>query len=617
MRNRQRIRRYFRKGLGCLLSLLVYCLSPGVGQAVFANTEQSVQDVIAKTSGEEQIREQWKMRAVELPASGELIPAGYIQVTWRPLTGTLRKILAYRVYLDEMLCEEIDAGEEEMFSCEVYTTKTASHQVKIEAVLEGDYIVTSDIRTFFVSKKGVGIPNEAKVISQDMGASWYYNWSSKPDLRVKSDLTFVPMIWSGYPEGINWLGNPENRKYRTVLGYNEPDRSDQANMTPAVAAANQTYFSSSGLRIGSPAVSTFPTGSGWFKEYAEQVNMDEIDFIAFHCYPGWTDGKAEAFLKDLDRVYETYHKPIWITELAIARWDGDFLWFNGKDEGYNQKVREFMQNLIKGLEEREYVERYAWQQFDLYDWAGGSSCLYDQYTGILTTLGSLYRSCGNPEGYVLPKLDGTASEQEVVDIPVQDPKIPEKEPVPIENPYGDVREDDWFYSEVMTAYKQGLMTGTGPKLFSPCETLSRAQFALILYRLEGMPEAEYDGRFFDVDEDLWYTDADAWASQHGIVMGYGESRTFGPGDCISREQMAAMMYRYAEYKGYDLNGRAELSGYQDGKSVSVFAKDAVAWAVEKEIIHGKCQGTRLDPQGNTTRAEAAVILARFVGTYAV
>ena len=264
MRNRQRIRRYFRKGLGCLLSLLVYCLSPGVGQAVFANTEQSVQDVIAKTSGEEQIREQWKMRAVELPASGELIPAGYIQVTWRPLTGTLRKILAYRVYLDEMLCEEIDAGEEEMFSCEVYTTKTASHQVKIEAVLEGDYIVTSDIRTFFVSKKGVGIPNEAKVISQDMGASWYYNWSSKPDLRVKSDLTFVPMIWSGYPEGINWLGNPENRKYRTVLGYNEPDRSDQANMTPAVAAANQTYFSSSGLRIGSPAVSTFPTGSGWF-----------------------------------------------------------------------------------------------------------------------------------------------------------------------------------------------------------------------------------------------------------------------------------------------------------------------------------------------------------------
>lgn len=431
-----------------------------------------------------------------------------------------------------------------------YTTKTASHQIKIEAVLEGDYIVTSDIRTFFVLKKGVGIPNEAKVISQDMGASWYYNWSSKPDLRVKSDLTFVPMIWSGYPEGINWLGNPENRKYRTVLGYNEPDRSDQANMTPAVAAANQTYFASSGLRIGSPAVSTFPTGSGWFKEYAEQVNMDEIDFIAFHCYPGWTDGKAEAFLKDLDRVYETYHKPIWITEFAIARWDGDFLWFNGKDEGYNQKVREFMQNLIKGLEEREYVERYAWQQFDLYDWAGGSSCLYDQSTGILTTLGSLYRSCGNPEGYVLPKPDGTASEQEVADIPVQDPKIPEKEPVLTENPYGDVREDDWFYSEVMTAYKQGLMTGTGPKLFSPCETLSRAQFALILYRLEGMPEAEYDGRFFDVDEDLWYT-------------------------------------------------------------------DAVAWAVEKEIIHGKCQGTRLNPQGNTTRAEAAVILARFAATYVV
>ena len=181
-------------------------------------------------------------------------------------------------------------------------------------------------------------------------------------------------------------------------------------------------------------------------------------------------------------------------------------------------------------------------------------------------------------------------------------------------PYEDVNMTDWHYDAVEYAYRNGIMTGINPTTFAPNDPLARAQFAVILHRLNGTPAMDYTDRFHDVGEGLWYTDAILWAADTGVVTGYSNGN-FGPSDYINREQMALMMYRYAGYKGYDTSARADFGSYQDAANVSDFAKEAMQWAVGEGIITGKYQETQLDPQGNATRAECATIMMRFMEKY--
>lgn len=175
--------------------------------------------------------------------------------------------------------------------------------------------------------------------------------------------------------------------------------------------------------------------------------------------------------------------------------------------------------------------------------------------------------------------------------------------------------ENWYYDAVANVYWKDLMTGLSETVFGPSEPLLRAEFAVILHRMEDLPKVSYDGRYQDVADGLWYTDAVAWASEEGVITGYGAGEMFGPGDYISREQMATMMYRYAKRKGYDTSVKADLGSYKDASEVSAFAEEAMQWAVGNKIISGKQEGTILDPQGNTTRSECAVILTRFMDTY--
>lgn len=179
------------------------------------------------------------------------------------------------------------------------------------------------------------------------------------------------------------------------------------------------------------------------------------------------------------------------------------------------------------------------------------------------------------------------------------------------NPYGDVSEGDWFYEAVLYNYANGLMTGMTDTTFGPYGTLSRAQFALILYRMEGTPIVETDKSFGDISGTEWYGQAVLWAAENNIVTGY-QNGNFGPVDDITREQMALMMYRYASYLGKDTAEKADISGFADAERVSEFAKEAMMWANGNGIITGKDSGTKLDPQGNTARAEAAAIIQRFM-----
>ena len=179
-------------------------------------------------------------------------------------------------------------------------------------------------------------------------------------------------------------------------------------------------------------------------------------------------------------------------------------------------------------------------------------------------------------------------------------------------PFHDVGSIDWFYESVKYVYDNGLMTGLNETTFGPYENLARAQFAVILHRVNGSPDMEYTNKFPDVADNQWYTDAILWANEAGVVGGYTDTGKFGPGDNINREQMAVMMYRYANYLGYDTSARADISKYTDAGNVNEFAKEAMSWAVGEGIITGKYNETQLDPQGNASRAECATIIMRFM-----
>ena len=179
-------------------------------------------------------------------------------------------------------------------------------------------------------------------------------------------------------------------------------------------------------------------------------------------------------------------------------------------------------------------------------------------------------------------------------------------------PFHDVGSIDWFYESVRYVYDNELMTGLNETTFGPYENLARAQFAVILHRMNGSPDIEYTNKFPDVADNQWYTDAILWANEAGVVGGYTDTGKFGPGDNINREQMAVMMYRYANYLGYDTSARADISKYTDAGNVNEFAKEAMSWAVGEGIITGKYNETQLDPQGNASRAECATIIMRFM-----
>lgn len=177
-------------------------------------------------------------------------------------------------------------------------------------------------------------------------------------------------------------------------------------------------------------------------------------------------------------------------------------------------------------------------------------------------------------------------------------------------PFTDVKETDWFYEAVKYAYEQGLMEGTAANTFAPLATTSRGMMVTLLWRLAGEPQVDYAMTFGDVESGSWYTEAVRWAASEQIVGGYSDT-VFAPGDAITREQLAAILYRYAEYAQRDTSARGDLSGYTDGAQVSSWARDAVEWAAGTGLLTGKGAGV-LDPGGTATRAEVATMLMRFV-----
>ena len=185
------------------------------------------------------------------------------------------------------------------------------------------------------------------------------------------------------------------------------------------------------------------------------------------------------------------------------------------------------------------------------------------------------------------------------------------EPEPEGLPFTDVTSGDWFYDAVAYVYDKGMMEGTTDTTFAPTMNLTRSMIAQVLYNLEERPEAPGAAGFPDVAAGAWYADAVNWAAARGIVKGY-DTGAFGPEDSVTREQLAAILYRYAQAKGYDTTqGGMAVREFSDSASISDWAQEAMAWAVNAQVLSGKGNGV-LDPQGTATRAEVAQMLMNFV-----
>ena len=178
------------------------------------------------------------------------------------------------------------------------------------------------------------------------------------------------------------------------------------------------------------------------------------------------------------------------------------------------------------------------------------------------------------------------------------------------NPFTDVSEKDWFYNDAMFVYKNGLMLGTSKTLFSPHGTVTRGMMATVLWRMEGSLAPKGENSFTDVEAGRWYADAITWAAENGIFAGYSMDK-FGPDDPITREQLTAIFYRYADYKGYKLTITGNLDKFEDADKITDYAKTVMQWAVGNGLIKGKSENL-LDPQGTATRAEISAMLHRFV-----
>lgn len=176
-------------------------------------------------------------------------------------------------------------------------------------------------------------------------------------------------------------------------------------------------------------------------------------------------------------------------------------------------------------------------------------------------------------------------------------------------PFTDVHETDWFYNDVLFVYEEGLFAGTSDTTFSPNAAMTRAMLVTVLYRLEGEPAVSGRSGFSDVTFNSYYEDAVTWAADNGIVNGTSIT-TFSPNANVTREQMAAILYRYAQHKKYNTAASSGLNGFTDHASVSGYAAASLEWAVAEKLVNGSAG--KLMPTGNATRAQVAAILHRFV-----
>lgn len=392
----------------------------------------------------------WKENAVTVPAEGELIGAGYIDVEFdNSMEG-----YTYTVYLDGKpmywignnivktdIGEEI-TGEAEIKTftsedegkTEVYTTAVSKHEITIKAD-NGTNEYVSEVRTFYVSKKGMALGGDMsdRVSLKKLNCSWYYNWATTPfNNSIDEDVTHIPMMWGDGEDAKTDMQNfTSNANY--ILGFNEPDIKTQADMLFFEGIDIwKEYISPLSMRKVSPAPAAPGGDSRWlnqfmygdykcinpwdgtwglYSDYLDEETKtwvggvnDEVDSVVLHYYRNQIN--LQGLLNAVKTLWETYHKPIWITEISVFGIKGLESDYSYEIPEKRKEMAEYVEGIVKNLDAIPYVERYCWFSYDIDSTneidafnGSGATAMFEYASGKYTELGRLYSSIGNPSGY--------------------------------------------------------------------------------------------------------------------------------------------------------------------------------------------------------------------------
>ena len=397
---------------------------------------------------------EWKTTAIISPEEGALIGAGYINIRFNT---TLENAESYTVYFDEKsenqlvdgtmatMTFEAKEGISEQ-TCEVYSVAVKQgHTIHIVANLNDGSSVTSDTRTFYISKKGLAMGGDMSdaVKMKKLNVSWYYNWATTAfNNSVDEGVAHIPMVWGASQSNLREIKSiTDDANY--ILGYNEPDIESQANLSAGKALAAWKYIEATGKRTVSPALAVYTGGfmdkflidgdtydpsQEVEKETSEDSNDSEVtteedvielkggfyaavdvDAIALHRYFGCksgTDIDIGNLKNAVDWLWKKYHKPIWVTEVSITGKKGAFSDWSYEYPGALERMKKYVASVIETMDADDRVERYAWfpynvesvNEIDGLDGCG-TTALFDYDSGKFTELGILYSEMGNPEGY--------------------------------------------------------------------------------------------------------------------------------------------------------------------------------------------------------------------------
>ena len=370
---------------------------------------------------------EWRNNAITYPTKGLLLPAGYVTIKFKSLSGAVK----YDVYVDKVLIKTFEGNDAKLnnnFEVEIRNNEVKQHNTCVIATLNDGTEVISNMRNFFISKKGIGIWQSQVGQIKEMNLSWYYNWSPYPLTGAENNVDFVPMIWGNVTENNaawEWIQSKKYKDHRFLLTFNEPDFPDQANMTPEQAVDAWKYIKpivdDEKVDVSSPVVAIptvfyedenndYRTVGGWFGKYNQLMNNSNYrdEFTAVHFY---FDYPGDWILDIFKKIHEKTGKKLWITEWGVGQWSQvqSFDWTGGPDEGNWQReiIQKFVREIIPILDKTDYIERYAWFPFDgsntekFGNGAGGlfynteSDPLYKQ----LTSVGKAYKEIGNPAGW--------------------------------------------------------------------------------------------------------------------------------------------------------------------------------------------------------------------------
>lgn len=415
----------------------------------------------------------WKSRAVIAPEEGELAGAGYINIKF---DTTLENAESYTVYFDGKAENKLVDGTmatmtfaakpgDTTQTCEVYSVAVKNaHTAYVVAKMKDGTSITSDMRTFYISKKGLAMGGDMSdtVETGKLNISWYYNWAATAfNSSVDAGVAHVPMVWGAAQSNLRDIKKiTDDSNY--ILGYNEPDIPSQANLSAGKALAAWKYIEALGKRTVSPALAVYTGGfmdkflktgdtyDSTKEEKEEESDTEEgevipledgfyaavdVDAVALHRYGGaksGTDFDVRYLTSAVDYLWDKYHKPIWVTEVSVTGMKGGYSDWSYEYPGALERMKKYVAQIIEAMDADDRVERYAWfpynvessNEIDGLDGCG-TTALFDYESGKFTELGVLYSTMGNPEGYVPKEISD--DEKYVWKEPTTEPETSKKE----------------------------------------------------------------------------------------------------------------------------------------------------------------------------------------------